>query len=173
VSGKTLLNSNTISAASTNVINCNTTGPRFRNGTSTTKYMLLDLSLLTDARTKAFQDTAGTIIENVAALNLTGQSATITTANLLASAPAGFYEASVYVVATASTVGTLTVTLGWTDAYGAQTSTVITTGVVAAGGFATATLPIMTSGTNNITYATVVGGTALTYNLHIRLKRVV
>ena len=169
---KTFTGNNTISAAATNFINCNTTGPRFRNGTSTTQYMRLDLSLLTAARDKKFQDVSGTVVENVAALALTGQTATITTANLLASAPAGFYRASVYVVATASTIGTLTVTLGWTDAQQAQTSQVITTPALAVGGFATAVLPMKTSGTNNITYATVVGGTSLTYNLDIRLERI-
>jgi hypothetical protein len=112
------------------------------------------------------------ITNKVGTVSLTGQTATITTANLYASAPAGFYRASVYVVATASVVGTLTVKLGWTDAYGAQTSTVITTGAIAAGAFATATLPINTTGTNNITYATVRGGTSMTYNLYIRLEQI-
>jgi hypothetical protein len=172
VTNKTLFASNTIVASNTNMVNCNTTGPRFRNGTSTTQYAVLDLSGLTAARTKTWMDTAGTVVEGLARISLTGQTATITTANLLANAPAGFYNAYVYVVATASTIGTLTVTLGWADAQQAQTSTVITTGVIAAGGFATAVLPMMTSGTNNITYATVVGGTALTYNLYIRLERV-
>jgi hypothetical protein len=116
--------------------------------------------------------TSSAITRQGTSVNITGRTSSITTENIISPAGTIFYRVSVYVVATASTVGTLTVTIGWTDAKQAQTSTVITTGVIAAGGFATATIPIMTSGANPITYATVVGGTALTYNLHIRLEQV-
>jgi hypothetical protein len=65
VSNKTFTSSTTINAAGSNYINCNTTGPRFRNGTSTTQYMLLDLSLLTAARTVAITNHSQTLASDV------------------------------------------------------------------------------------------------------------
>jgi hypothetical protein len=130
VTGKALTGTNTISAASTNVINCNTTGPRFRNGTSTTQYMRLDLSLLTAARDKKFNDVSGTVVEKVGTdINLTAQTGSIGSTELVASTHLdGFYRLSWMVLCT--TAGSpsdhLTLTFTYNNGGAADSHQVVT-----------------------------------------------
>jgi hypothetical protein len=95
------LQNKTLLAVTTNFINCNTTGPRFRNGTSTTQFMRFDLSAVTTARNKAWQDTAGTVAETWQTfvkvgtdVNVTAMASAISTTNLVASGSVGtgFYN---------------------------------------------------------------------------------
>jgi hypothetical protein len=130
VANKTFTGPNTISAASTNVINCNTTGPRFRNGTSTTQYMRLDLSLLTAARDKKFNDVSGTVVEKVGTdINLTAQTGSIGSTELVASTHLdGFYRLSWMVLCT--TAGSpsdhLTLTFTYNNGGAADSHQVVT-----------------------------------------------
>jgi len=101
-------------------------------------------------------------------VNRTGQTAAIATTNLLASAPIGQYEISVYAEsdATCATPGpaAVSVTLGWGDRTGARTMTVpldgngISSNAVGLGSLANFGQKVITvwnnSTSNNLTYAT-------------------
>jgi hypothetical protein len=122
-------------------------------------------------------------------VNLNTRTAAIATTNLLANAPIGQYEVSVYVESDAS-CGTpgpaaVSVVIGWADRTGARTMTApltgngVTSGAVALGTTANFGQSVMTvwnnSATNNITYATnytaCTSGTG-TYALYIALRQV-
>jgi hypothetical protein len=121
-------------------------------------------------------------------VNVTGQTAAIATTNMVASAPIGQYEVSIYAEsdATCSAPGSaaLTVTLGWGDRTGARTMTVpfqgsgVTNGSLALGStanFGEAVLTLWNNSTSNsLTYSTsytaCTTGTG-TYALYITYRR--
>jgi len=92
-------------------------------------------------------------------VDLTAQTADITTTNLSNTPPAGVYEVEVYLLCTTAdvTAGSLTVTLGWTDGVGATTSTPITAFTLAATG-RTSGRQLMQVASGNITYAVAITG---------------
>ncbi|HZP16627.1 MAG TPA: hypothetical protein VFB00_01585, partial [Terriglobales bacterium] len=121
-------------------------------------------------------------------VNLTGQTASVATTNLLTGATVGQYEISVYLEsdATCSSPGpaAVSVTVGWGDRTGTRTMTVplqgsgVTNGSVALGSTANFGQAVMTlwnnSASNNLTYSTsytaCTTGTG-TYALYITYRR--
>jgi hypothetical protein len=122
-------------------------------------------------------------------VNLTGQTASSATTNMLSGAPVGQYSVSVYLESdtTCSSPGpaAVSVTVGWGDRTGARTMTVplqgsgVTSGSVALGSTANFGEAVMTiwnnSASNNLTYSTTytacTTGTG-TYALYVTYRRV-
>ena len=108
----------------------------------------------------------------VPAVALTGQTASIGTTNLLASAPAGLYRATWYIETTsAGAAGTVLLTLGWNDG-DAQTAVSATITLVTASAALSGMTVIRSAAGQNITYATTVAGAVggPTYNLTLVLE---
>jgi hypothetical protein len=107
------------------------------------------------------------------ALRSTGLTAAVATASVVTGAAPGLWRLNVYVTLTALTVaGTLTVTLGWTDAGGATTNATITKAVTAAPDrFSGTVLADVASG--NLTYAVAVGLFTGTYQIRVVPERLV
>lgn len=143
--GSLITNSNTISLSnktldSTTNINCglnSSSGAKFRQNTSTSKYVQFDMSLLGGSVSHRFLDTQGTIPlvgNNDAAattrvlgrVNSTGQTADIASTKLTNGHPAGMYRVMVVLEDTTAdaTAGAVTCTISWTDDVGATTGTV-------------------------------------------------
>lgn len=107
----------------------------------------------------------------------TGQTAAITTENLVTRAKSGIYR--IYAVAQTTTAdaaaGTLTVTIGWTDRVGATTDTGLTR-VLTGTGRDFRDILLQVAADTNITFATsAAGGTGFgtaAYALEIRTFRV-
>lgn len=94
-------------------------------------------------------------------VDLTAQTADITTTNLSSTPPAGVYAVEVYLMCTTSdvTAGTLTVTIGWTDDVGATTdATSIAAFPLTATGRAKAVYAPLRVNSGDITYAVAVTG---------------
>lgn len=81
-----------------------------------------------------------------------------------ATAPAGLYRATVYLLETTTFVTNTTtnVTIGWTDASQAQTNIVTTTSTLTAGTFVSGTVTFQSAGTAAITYTPGKTGSAAT-----------
>lgn len=118
------------------------------------------------------------ILANVSAVT---QSYTVfnsaTPVNLLASAPAGRYRASIYLVITTTFVTNteVTITIGWTDEKQAQTY-VLTTSALTAGTYAAGTITLSSAASDAITYTPGVTGSAATAgaaSFYIVLERLV
>ncbi len=62
-----------------------------------------------------------TMTAQVAKVELTGQTGDIATVTFYTPSTAWFFRVSVYLICTTAGVGTLTATIGWTDASGAKT----------------------------------------------------
>jgi hypothetical protein len=119
-------------------------------------------------------------ILTTATLNLTGQSAAITTANLYATTAAGIYRLSYYLyITTAGNSVNLTGTFGWTDDSGASANSVATGNIACQtlGANSTTALGLgsvtfYAANTTNITYATALSGAIGTgrYAVRVRLE---
>ena len=122
-------------------IRCSTTttvGVKFINGTNPVNFMMLDLSNLTTQNNYKGQNYNGTLplVGNGASasgktmnkVDLTGQTANITSTNLVQAGSAGVYQVDVYALCTTvsgSGSPTLDVNISWTDTVGATSSTVV------------------------------------------------
>jgi hypothetical protein len=95
----------------------------------------------------------------------------IATKPLLASAPPGLYAVAVYVVASASVGGALTVTLAWKDSVAAQTATPITGAIAANGKTQTFYVMAHAGGNTSITVATTITAGTMTYDFTAALFR--
>lgn len=92
-------------------------------------------------------------------VDLTAQTADITTTALSSTPLAGMYEVEVYLMTTTAdaAAGTLAVTIGWTDAIGATTSNVIAAHALTATGRSTGR-QILNLASSDITYAVTNAG---------------
>ena len=114
---------------------------------------------------------------DLAAVDTVGGAAAVTTAPINSvSLPAGVYEVDPYFQqgTAATTSESLQLTIGWTDDGAAQTQTTATAYTGNAANHVISNSPILVylAAAGNITYAvayTSVGGTAATFNLHIRV----
>lgn len=117
--------------------------------------------------------TSGTITSVVASLNLTAQTTAISTATLYTSAATGLYRVSgVIETTTAGSAGTVTVTLGWTDAIGATTTVPLNLFTMATTGRSQITPQVIQVNSGEvISYATavasVIGNPAYTVRLTV------
>jgi hypothetical protein len=119
----------------------------------------------------------GTVVVRAAGLSLTAQNAAITTANLLAAAPAGTYRVSAYLQTTTLSAGACTsaLTIGWTYNASAKTGTPITGHSHAVDEtFSQGTYTIRSQAAANITYAVDLTGGAncnnAVYDLYTSLE---
>ena len=97
----------------------------------------------------------------------TGETAAIATAALVSAAAPGLWGVLAYIEVTMLTLaGTITLTIGWTDAVGATTDATIAGVMGAAGRIKGVVLPIeVLSG--NVTYAVAIGTFTGTYNIRL------
>lgn len=100
-----------------------------------------------------------------------GSGASITTANLVASAPAGIYKITAYLATSTPGSGNVVTTLGWTDSVAAKTSTTPGTLTLTAGAFVQGSILVQVAASSNITYATAWTGTG-NYNIFVIAERV-
>jgi hypothetical protein len=104
--------------------------------------------------------TAGAgVLPNLASVDLTAQAASITTTTLYTLPADGHYNILVYAnTTTTGTAGdTLSVTIGWTDTSGAQTSNVVSgMSLSTSKAFASGNIYVKANNGTNITYATTV-----------------
>ena len=124
--------------------------------------------------------TAFAPVLTAASLNLTGQSAAITTTTLFATTVAGIYRLSYYLyITTAGNSVNLTGTFGWTDDSGAAANSVVTVNVACQtlGANSTTALGLgsvtfYAAVTTNITYAMALSGAIGSgrYAIRVRLE---
>jgi hypothetical protein len=100
-----------------------------------------------------------------------GSGASISTANLVASAPVGLYRVTAYLATSTAGSGNVVTTLGWTDAVGAKTSATPATLTLTSGTFVTGSVFVQVAASQNITYATAWTGTG-NYNLYVVAERI-
>jgi hypothetical protein len=96
--------------------------------------------------------------------------ASITTTNLVASAPVGLYRITAYLATSTAGSGNVVTTLGWTDAVGAKTSATPATLTMTSGTFVTGTITVQVAASSNITYATAWTSTGQ-YNIYVVAER--
>ncbi len=167
-------------------------GTSFADTTTTTKRLRMVLSgavgdnaftlTNTAARNYGFGDLSGNVVVvgddppavasgGLGKVDLTAQTANITTTNLSNTPPVGSYDVEIYLMCTTAdaAAGTLTVTIGWTDNVGATTSTPITGFSLATTGRTTGR-QIMRVNSGDITYAVAVTGSYGTaqYAIYVR-----
>ena len=106
----------------------------------------------------------------VATVTATAQGASITTTNLLASAPAGLYRISTYLATSTAGSGNVVTTLGWTDTVGAKTLASPGTLTLTTGAFVQSTIFAQVAAASNITYAAAWTTTGQ-YNIYLTLER--
>jgi hypothetical protein len=107
-------------------------------------------------------------------VSLTGQTADISSTNLITSPSAGLYSLDIYMLCTtAGTAGTATLTIGWTDDVGSTTSTPVSTFSLSTQGRITARQLIRVS-SGNITYSVSRAGVTGSpqYALYMQLERI-
>jgi hypothetical protein len=100
-----------------------------------------------------------------------GSGASITTANLVASAPAGVYKITAYLATSTAGSGNVVTTLGWTDSVGAKTSATPGTLTLTSGTFVQGSILVQVAASSNVTYATAWTGTG-NYNIFVIAERV-
>jgi len=100
-----------------------------------------------------------------------GSGASISTANVVASAPAGVYKVTAYLATSTAGSGNVVTTLGWTDAVGAKTSATPGTLTLTSGAFVQGSILVQVAAASNITYATAWTGTG-NYNIYVIVERV-
>jgi hypothetical protein len=100
-----------------------------------------------------------------------GSGASITTANLIASAPAGVYKITAYLATSTAGSGNVVTTLGWTDSVGAKTSATPGTLTLTSGTFVQGSILVQVAASSNLTYATAWTGTG-NYNIFVIAERV-
>lgn len=100
-----------------------------------------------------------------------GLTASVATSKLKVGSPRGLYRILYYAVASASTVGVLTLTLSWSDGVATQTATPISAVSFAANQESSGQVVIFSGAAQDIQFSTTVTGT-LTYNLRVVLEQI-
>ena len=156
------------------------------DGTVAIEEGVISGTLLTGAQTYSLPDASGTFmltdtVHAHTATDLSGvtktpgsYSATAQTGSIgaqtLTTGAGALYRVSVYVVASASAVGVLTVTVAWNDGVSAQSENVIAAAAIAANGMVHASAEVYAA-SGNVTVATTLVSGTMTYNIYTVAER--